>query len=397
MRKLLLSFLLLSGAAVTKAQTSAKVFTTLEPYFGASAYQVGLGSAGTPRIFLDDININKTLIPGADSLVITSIKHVVYGAPNRPASTIRFYVAELDTADATGLGKIFQWGQVSVGASATSITTYAGGGDSVRRVTAVKLLNDPADNYETIFGGFSVSAVNSFYWLPAVDSFNSVDRFWVYDADATDKKSMLWFGGSPMATLTTEVYGYGIKKNNESLPISWLAIDAKNNGNATNTISWSTSAEHNNKGYYVERSADGTNFEVLGFVAAAGNDRIQQNDYSFVDATPLAGTNTYRVRQVDVDGKENISKIVSVQTFAGNIAVYPNPSNDVFNVALQLNTTSKVNVQLLAADGKILESIEKGTLTAGAHQVRFAPKAAGIYRVKVTIDGVSTIKTVSKL
>lgn len=397
MRKLLLSLLCLTGLGIAHSQTSTKLYDALNRSTYGGAFQIGNGASGTPRIFLDDINIRKALIPDADSLVITSIKHIVYVAANRPATTIKYYIAEMDTADATLLGKIFQYGQGSIGAGTSAAAGYVGVGDSVKRVAAIKLLNDPAEQVEMIFAGYSISQPNSAYWYVSADSTASADYFWYYDADATDKKVVTYLGATPKATFSTEIWGYGIKKNNESLPISWLAIDAKNNGNSTNTISWSTSAEHNNKGYYVERSADGVTFEVLGFVAAAGNDRIQQNDYTFVDAAPLAGINTYRVRQVDVDGKENISKIVSVQTFAGNIAVYPNPSNDVFNVALQLNTTSKVNVQLLSADGKVLESIEKGTLTAGAHQVKLAPKAAGIYRVKVTIDGVSTIKTVSKL
>ena len=160
MRKTLLSLLMLAGASAANAQTSQKLFTTLNPYTGASVYQVGNGAAGTPRIFLDDININKALIPDADSLVITSIKHVLYLAPNRPQVTLKYYVADLDTAQPTLLGNIYQWGQATAGAATTATATYAGGGDSVRRITAVKLLNDPSEQFETIFAGFSASVPN---------------------------------------------------------------------------------------------------------------------------------------------------------------------------------------------------------------------------------------------
>ena len=66
-------------------------------------------------------------------------------------------------------------------------------------------------------------------------------------------------------------------------------------------LQWQTAQEENTREFLVQRSPDGTAFSTIGTVAAAGNSSITL-DYSFVDGSPLAGNNYYRLEEVDQDG-----------------------------------------------------------------------------------------------
>ncbi|MCF0061995.1 T9SS type A sorting domain-containing protein [Dyadobacter chenwenxiniae] len=115
------------------------------------------------------------------------------------------------------------------------------------------------------------------------------------------------------------------------LPVTLISFNVhKENTNAV--LTWTTSQETNNKGFEIERSADGKHFEKIGFINpySSGSDTTQ--NYQFLDTSPLAGSNYYRLKQLDHDGKFAYSKMVHVnhlRTF--QISVYPNPTiGDLF-------------------------------------------------------------------
>lgn len=90
-------------------------------------------------------------------------------------------------------------------------------------------------------------------------------------------------------------------------------------------IDWTAYSEENVAQYIVERSADGQHFSEVGTVAARNN--ASEIQYGFFDANPLAGYNFYRLRNVDIDGKNGYSNIIRVDLTKGgkDITVYPNP------------------------------------------------------------------------
>lgn len=81
--------------------------------------------------------------------------------------------------------------------------------------------------------------------------------------------------------------------------------------NKTNVLSWQTASEKDNKGFTVERSVNGTDYAAIGQVKGNGTTNTVRN-YAFTDATPTTGVNYYRLRQADFNGKESLSKVVSV-------------------------------------------------------------------------------------
>jgi hypothetical protein len=109
------------------------------------------------------------------------------------------------------------------------------------------------------------------------------------------------------------------------LPVTLLNFNGNKDGK-TVKLNWQTSKEINTFKYIIERKVN-NEFTAVGTVAAAGNSSTA-NNYHFTDYTPSTGTNYYRLKIVDVDGKYTYSAVVPVE-FTGNISrlsIYPNPA-----------------------------------------------------------------------
>ena len=96
-----------------------------------------------------------------------------------------------------------------------------------------------------------------------------------------------------------------------SLPIELLYFSATVEENNHVVLEWKTGSEINNEFFYVERSTDGVNFEVIEVVNGAGDsqDELAYKTYDF-DA-PI-GIVYYRIRQIDFDGENEVFNIKSV-------------------------------------------------------------------------------------
>ncbi|HHB80028.1 MAG TPA: T9SS type A sorting domain-containing protein [Saprospiraceae bacterium] len=93
-------------------------------------------------------------------------------------------------------------------------------------------------------------------------------------------------------------------------------------------LEWETSSEKNNDGQFVEKSHNGRDWQEIAWVDGHGTTEELQ-DYSFVDELPYEGINYYRLKQVDYDGKEEWSHVISTY-YEGkekSIRLYPNPAN----------------------------------------------------------------------
>ncbi len=156
-------------------------------------------------------------------------------------------------------------------------------------------------------------------------------------------------------------------------------------------LNWSTAMESNNKGFYIERSKDGRNFTSIGFVAGAGNSS-QIKNYSFTDVSLKdinVSTTYYRLKQVDLDGKATYSEVLplNLETIASKLKLYPNPVKDVATIETSLDVASKVQVQVVTRDGKIVQAFDKGFLNAGLQQIYINTNglAKGSYIVNVIV------------
>ena len=165
------------------------------------------------------------------------------------------------------------------------------------------------------------------------------------------------------------------------LPVELLDFRAKLNANKTVNLTWETASETNNKGFDVEKSKDATNWTKIDFVVGAGTS-TKNNKYEYTDNAAFSGTNYYRLKQIDHDGRNEYSNVETVSNDKNkNIQIYPNPINDYFNI--ETPNTSILNVELVSIDGKI--TVQK-TVNAPFYRFDTSSIPKGIYFINVLYE-----------
>jgi uncharacterized membrane protein len=152
-------------------------------------------------------------------------------------------------------------------------------------------------------------------------------------ADATLYNSKITVPYGALATLSWTVNGSSctdlvVLTNNVAMPVNLISFTARAQEQKV-VLNWSTSAETNNAGFNIERSADAQTFKVIGYKPAnTESDTKLQQDYHFVDEQPISGINYYRLVQKDYDGKITYYRVVSVnmEVVMPKVELYPNPS-----------------------------------------------------------------------
>lgn len=133
------------------------------------------------------------------------------------------------------------------------------------------------------------------------------------------------------------------------LPVEYTYFNARPDGDKVQ-MAWETASETGNRHFIVERSSNARAYEAIGTVTAAG-DSQQKREYTFTDSGPSAGTNYYRLRQVDFDGTNSLSSIIVVNMERGagkEISVFPNPVvGNLFTVTLAGNWSEDANLVVL--------------------------------------------------
>ncbi|PWH85495.1 T9SS type A sorting domain-containing protein [Brumimicrobium oceani] len=157
------------------------------------------------------------------------------------------------------------------------------------------------------------------------------------------------------------------QSNNSALPVELTNLSARCEENTV--INWTTASELNSDYFLVEKSRDGQNWILVAEQNAAGNSNDFIN-YSLIDSKPWSGVSYYRLRQVDLDGREEVFGPISVSC-EGNensMKIYPNPNNGNFTVEI-LSSENYPNTQMLLTDmtGKIISS-RQVDISAGTNQ-----------------------------
>lgn len=134
-----------------------------------------------------------------------------------------------------------------------------------------------------------------------------------------------------------QINGPGISNQTLSLPITYSILPVELQAFTVMTkdnqvqLDWSTASEFNTSYFTVERSADGSQWEQLAKVAAAGTSNSAL-DYHFTDTQPLPGLSYYRLKQTDLDAHEMYLGTRTARTAARqsiSISPVPNPGNTI--------------------------------------------------------------------
>jgi hypothetical protein len=181
------------------------------------------------------------------------------------------------------------------------------------------------------------------------------------------------------------------------LPVEMNYLTADPIENKFIKVKWGTLTEINNDKFEVLRSTDATNFEKIGEVKGHGNSTVPLN-YTYDDVNVLPGVvYYYKLNQVDFDGQNEETPIVSAvlnatsDVIVGNF--YPNPSYDISTLEIFTQNETNVSVSIVDALGKNVLDTNK-YLTKGINkiQVKTNDLASGIYIATIIIND----KTIQK-
>jgi hypothetical protein len=84
-------------------------------------------------------------------------------------------------------------------------------------------------------------------------------------------------------------------------------------------VRWLVKNDKKDGVFVVERSADGVDFEALGFKDRVGTQLLVNLFYSYVDEEPLPGDNMYRIMQVGADNTFRYSSVVKVNNTGSSL------------------------------------------------------------------------------
>ena len=132
-------------------------------------------------------------------------------------------------------------------------------------------------------------------------------------------------------------------------------------------------------------------FEEIGWQDGAGDCNTPKN-YSFPDHDVESSVDYfYRLRQVDLNGEEFISEIVSARIdMNGNAGIYvvPNPGTGTSILNVNMAGDDEIQLELYSTEGnlvavKTVHSGTSGSLTLRLDQIFFIEKD-GLYTIKAS-------------
>lgn len=181
---------------------------------------------------------------------------------------------------------------------------------------------------------------------------------------------------------------------NSPLPVSIINFSGARNG-ANVTLKWTTTFETNNKGFEIQRSIGGGDFQTVGFVntkGAEGNSQVSLH-YDFKESNSTTAFSFYRLVQLDKDGRY---KIFTTRPIRGleqedKMVLFPNPSNNG-NMTVSFGSNVEREIVISDMNGKIVQRWnshkDNNLAISGLH--------AGMYMIMVT-DKETSKRTVEKI
>ena len=366
---------------------------------------------------VNSLNLSNVNILLNDTLIISSTGSIIGGSSTSHIKTIAGRLIQ------NGLGATGRAGSVTfpVGTSTSFnpiVLTNSGTIDNF----SVRVINNVFDSYIGETGSLFVNnnAVNKTWFIKKETvggsnsiitlQWNSLDElsgFSNANSYVSRNSGSAWFasasgsasGTNPFTRTLTGVntfnaFGVG---SGGTLPVKLISF-AGSIENKITYLTWATSSEINNKGFEVERSFNGVDFEKVGYVKGEGNSN-DINNYSFIDDLSTNNyqlpTIYYRLKQLDFDGNFEYSNTIVVKqikeiVFENNIVISPNPFNNELQVTYSLQNATTVNLILIDAVGrqvlnKTIQSV-KGTNNVTINDLELLK--AGVYFARIESDGI---------
>lgn len=163
---------------------------------------------------------------------------------------------------------------------------------------------------------------------------------------------------------------------------NFITFDSKlSNGEID--VFWTISEEGENSRYLLERSGDGIIFSQVFETTSLFDGNL--NYYNFTDRNPLEGYNYYRIKTINIDGSESLSKVIVNYFSAGKsdkVGLYPNPTKNEINLS-RLKAGTKI--EILDFDGKILFS-QIVSEQVDEYKINVVDLKPGVFVLKITTN-----------
>ena len=152
-------------------------------------------------------------------------------------------------------------------------------------------------------------------------------------------------------------------------------------------LNWTTATETNNHMFEIQRQAADGEFFSIGFVNGQGT-TTETHEYSYIDRTVTTGTYTYRLKQIDYDGRFSYSPTVEVDVLQTQFILeqnYPNPFNPTTNIRFGIPESGFVKLSVYNIVGEEVAVLLNGNIDSGIHNVTFdardLPSGAYFYKL----------------
>ncbi|MCR9171172.1 MAG: T9SS type A sorting domain-containing protein [bacterium] len=216
---------------------------------------------------------------------------------------------------------------------------------------------------------------------------------WIITKDDAFQGTVNDCGPSPVGLSRSGFNGFsefGVAAPTSALPIELIDISAVGVEDHIKVV-WNVASESNLSHYELERSEDGTDFELIATLDAQGNTTntlsYQYDDYDVRGFQHYY----YQVRSVDLDGTYEYTPVVVAsidgygEGFNENVvSLYPNPTNSNTAVAIHADQQMTLSMTVMSASGQLVHE-QKLLLNSGNTIVNLASNqwANGVYLVEL--------------
>lgn len=155
------------------------------------------------------------------------------------------------------------------------------------------------------------------------------------------------------------------------VPVELESFSATHTTEGKVLLSWQTASELNNRGFEVQRKFMNSDFATIGFVEGKGTTTEKQY-YNFIDSPSENGLYTYRLKQLDYDGKSNYSNEVEINLQTVSYLVleqnYPNPFNDRTSLRFATAYNNWITLKLFDILGREVLTVVNEILAPGIYE-----------------------------
>ena len=216
--------------------------------------------------------------------------------------------------------------------------------------------------------GRNTLTVSNSFIVPAGSVVNTPLRMRIID----DLSTVYGLNGTVSSGCTAPAYGQAedyplMISSSFLLPAQTTKFTGRYTGAAV-LLEWETSSEINSDKFIVQRSKDGSIFSDIASEKARGGANVK-TFYSVNDRDVKPGNYIYRLKMVDIDGKENYSKAITVtirDKRNSPLHILTNPANSYLEFEFgSVSTTSHYRISDLTG-----KTLHQGAIPAGTSRHR---------------------------